>query len=101
MTYENTFAGCAKLGFESNVAHGRRFYANTPDKRNAVRAFKWELISNLKAKHLGGREERNFRTCLFYWVDTFVFEDGSVLTIRMEEENGRTILSTARISEGS
>ncbi len=101
MTYENTFAGCAKLGFESNVAHGRRFYANTPDKRNAVRAFKWELISNLKAKHLGGREERNFRTCLFFWVDTFLFEDNSILIVKTEEENGRTILSTARISEGS
>ena len=55
---ENTFAGCAKLGFESNVAHERRFYANT-----------------------------------------FLFEDNSILVVKTEEENGRTTLSTARISE--
>ena len=96
-----TQAECVKQDFLSDIAHGDRFYANTRGKRDSVKAFKWTLVTALHAKHLGGREERNFRTCLFYWVDTFVFEDGSVLTIRMEEENGRTILSTARISEGS
>ena len=89
----DTYAWYAKQGFESNVALGRRFYANTPKKRNALNAFKWNLVSNINAKHIGGREERNSRTCQIYWVDMFVFEDESALFIMTEKENGRTTVT--------
>lgn len=66
------------------------FYANTKEKRDAFKAFEFELITELDASYRSGAVE--WRDATAFYVEHFVFLDGSELEVWHRTENSHIAL---------